>query len=306
MQEKQPLVSVFMLTFNHGDFIASGLDSVLSQDYSNFEIVVGDDASSDCTPSVLLGYKEKHPDKIRLLLHEKNQGITKNCNSVLKLCKGDYLVCIGGDDQMLPGKLSMQVRYMEEHPNCNMCYHNMEAFDLKTNEFLYYTHYSNGKRKRDNGTVREAIKEGVWFSPISGMVRMKNIPEGGFNERIPFASDWLFYVEIFAKGGSIDYIDEVLGRYGRSNNNITIKDRDRDFTLDLDMLDSCNILLTKYPQFHDEILYRYSEFLRGLRLKKACRENYLRWLITSLKVGFNLKSFILLVIYFISFGRIRK
>ncbi len=300
-----PLVSIHILTYNHVNYIANGLDSILSQDYENYEIVIGDDASTDGTQDILKKYKEKYPDKITLVLHEVNQGITKNCNSVLKLCKGKYFVAIGGDDQMLPCKLSIQVEYMEKNPNCNMCYHNMEAFDLETNEFLYYTHYDgNGKRKRDNGTVREAIKEGVWFSPVSAMIRMENIPDGGYNERIPFASDWLFYVEVFAAGGTIEYIDKVLGRYGRSSNNITIKDRSNDYTLDLDILDSCNILLTKYPQYHSEIIYRYSEFLRGLRLKN--NKNYLTWVISSLKIGFNSKSFILLLIYLFTFGKVKK
>jgi len=306
MTNNKPLVSISILTYNHKDYIENGLESILSQDYDNFEIIIGDDASTDGTQEILKKYKVMYPDKITLLLHEKNLGITNNCNTVLSLCKGKYFVAIGGDDQMLPSKLSIQVDYMENNQDCNMCYHNMEAFDLDTNKFLYYTHYdsSTGKRKRDNGTVKEAIKEGVFFSPVSGMIRMKNIPDGGYNERIPFASDYLFYVEVFAKGGSIEYIDNVLGRYGRGKNNITIKSRDIDYTLDLDMLDTCNILLVKYPQYHNEILYRYSEFLRGMRLKD--KKNYFNWLKTSFKMSFNFKSLILLSIYFLSFGKVKK
>ena len=79
----KPLVSVFITTYNHGAFITDCLESVLTQNYENFEIIVGDDASTDKTPEILLEYKVKYPNIIKLVLHEKNIGVTNNCNSIL-------------------------------------------------------------------------------------------------------------------------------------------------------------------------------------------------------------------------------
>lgn len=304
MSKNKPLVSISILTYNHVNYISNGLDSILSQSYDNYEIIIGDDASTDGTQEVLLKYKEKYPNKIKLLLHEYNLGVTKNCNTVLSQCRGKYFVAIGGDDQMLAEKLSTQVEYLENNLNCNMCYHNMEAFDLETDEFLYYTHYDGkGKKKRDNGTIKEAIREGVFFSPVSLMLRMKNIPPGLYDERIPIASDWLFYVDVLIKGGNIEYIDEVLGKYGRTDSNITIN-RGKDFKLEIDILNSINIMLIKYPQYSEEVIYRYSSVLLGMRLKDS--SNYNVYLKSSLKINFRFKSFVAYILYKLSFGKIKK
>ena len=300
--KSQPLVSVFITTYNHESFISDCLDSILTQDYENFEIIVGDDASTDNNQEILLEYKDRYPNIIKLVLHEKNIGITNNCNSILPLCNGRYIASIGGDDQMLPDKLSIQVEYLENNEHCNMCFHNLEAFDSDTDNILYYTHFDgNGKRKRDSGTIKDAIKEGVFFSPISLMMRAVNLPQGGFDERIPMASDWLFYVDVLSKGGSVEYIDNILGRYRRSSNSITIN-RPDGFRLEVDILNSINIIMIRYPEFTKEALYRYGQMLFKMRKNK----NYFDFVKSSLKLGFHLKGFIAYMLYIISAGKIQK
>ena len=296
----KPLVSVFITTYNHDAFISDLLESILTQNYENFEIIVGDDASTDKSQEILLEYRVKYPNIIKLVLHEKNIGVTNNCNSVLLLCSGQYITTMSGDDQMLPDKLSIQAEYLESNENCNMCFHNMEAFDSETNNLLYYTHFDgHGKRKRDSGTIKDAIKEGVFFSPSSVMFRAINTPQGGFDVRIPVASDWLFYVDVLSKGGSVEYLDHILGRYRRGSNNITIN-RPAGFFLEVDLMNSINIIMIRYPEYTKEALYRY-----GTMLFKMRKINYFIFVTSSLRLDFRLKGFIALIIYVISVGRIK-
>ena len=300
-----PLVSIVILTHNHDSSISKNLDMILDQDYDNIEIIVGDDASSDATPLILKQYKQSHPDKITIILNESKLGITGNCNSALSVCSGKYITFNGGDDQMLPGKISTQVDYLESHPDCDLCYHNMEAFDAKTDEVLYYTHLDgNGRRKRDIGNVRDAIKEGVFFSPVSAMIRMADIPKNLFDTRLPNTSDWLFFVEVLAQGGGqAEYIDAILGRYARSINSITIN-RPKDFVIEIDLLNSCNILLVKFPQYYKQILYRYSRLI--FRMRNKDKENYAKYLKTSLGIKITLKALIAYLLYIGTLGRVRK
>ena len=301
--KNKPLVSIFITTYNHERFISDCLDSVISQDYGKIEVIVGDDASTDNNREILLNYKNRYPDIIKLVLHDENIGITNNCNSILSLCKGKYIASVGGDDQMLPQKISKQVQYLEDHEECNMCFHNLEAFDSDTNKFLYYTHNDgNGNRKRDSGTIKDAIKEGVFFSPVSVMARAVNLPSDLYDKRIPMASDWLFYVDVLSKGGTVEYIDSVLGRYRRSNKSITIK-RPEGFALEVDILNSINIMIVKYPQFTKEALYRYGQILFKMRNKN---NNYFRYLIASLKVSLHIKGVVAFGIYLASAGNIKK
>ena len=122
--ENIPLVSVAIITFNHKPFIRDCIESVLSQDYENMEIVIADDASSDGAQEIIRQYQEKYPHKIKAKLSQKNHGTTKNANWAHFNCKGKYITFLAGDDLCLPGKIRKQVEYMEAHPECSISYHN--------------------------------------------------------------------------------------------------------------------------------------------------------------------------------------
>lgn len=301
MINNKPLVSIFITTYNHQDFIGECLESILSQDYENIEIIIGDDASSDNNQKILLEYQKKYPGIIKLILHEQNIGITNNCNSVLPLCRGEYICLMAGDDLFLPNKLTKQVSYMMENLECSMSYHDVEVFDSSTNKTL---HLFNNIHKAQNGTVIEVIKDGTFFSGSSVMFRTSHTPIHGYDKRIPRASDWLFCVDILLNGGEIHYINEILGRYRRHENNVTSVQGNKDFINQVDILNSCNILLIKAPQYEKEILYRYSEVIRQMRLKD--KKNYLQYVKASFKIGFNIKSLVSYFFYIMSFGKVCK
>lgn len=291
-----PLVSVGIITYNQKNYLRECIESVLIQDYPNIEIVIGDDASTDGTQEMLKEYDKKYPGKFKLILHKTNQGITKNSNSVLKKCEGKYIVWMGGDDLMLPGKIRRQVEYMESHPECTLCYHNLDVFDSDSNKTLFYF---NEKNKYE-GDARLIIKYGTFNGACSTMVRADKVPKNGFNETLPVASDWLFWCECLLNGGNINYIDEVLGRYRRHQKNITAKTNYINNN-EIDHLNTINILISKYPQYLHEITYRASTIWRGLRFKIA----YKKALLISLGYRFNIKSFIGLLFYFISFKKVK-
>jgi glycosyltransferase involved in cell wall biosynthesis len=118
-----PLFSVEVLTYNQEEYIAQTLDSILSQEHHYpYEIIIGDDYSTDGTRKIALEYKEKYPDNIVLLLNEQNKGITGNYFNVLSHARGKYIMGCGGDDYWLPGKVAMQIEFMEKNPEIGMCY----------------------------------------------------------------------------------------------------------------------------------------------------------------------------------------
>ena len=110
-----PLVSVAVITYNQDKFIRECLDSILNQEYPNFEIIVADDCSNDNTFKILEEYVNKYPNKVKILKSEKNNGITSNSNLAYFACSGKYISWIGGDDLMLPNKLIKQVDFMENN-----------------------------------------------------------------------------------------------------------------------------------------------------------------------------------------------
>lgn len=295
---KLPLVSIAIITYNQKDFLIECLESILSQDYKNIEIIVADDGSRDGTHDLLKNYEIQYPNKVIPILSDINLGITKNSNRAHFACRGKYIFWMGGDDLMLPNKISKQVQYMEEHPECSVCYHNLDVFESGTNKTLYLM---NNHKNSFEGTFEGVVSKGVFNGACSTVVRKDKTPVNGFDERIPIASDWLYWMQTLINGGEIHYINEVLGRYRRHSNNVT--NNLKNYNGQIDHLNSCNILLINSPQFSNEILGRYFEILRSLRLYDNL--NYSYWLKISLNLKLNLKSLIILIIYLFSFKKIK-
>lgn len=97
-------------------FLGEAIESCLSQTYSNFEVVIVDDASPEVLKSVVDGY---HDDRIRFYRNEKNCGavdVVDNWNICLSYAKGDYIICMGDDDRLLPCCLEEYLKLMEKYP----------------------------------------------------------------------------------------------------------------------------------------------------------------------------------------------
>ena len=115
MADTSKKVSVFMITYNHEKYIAEAIDSVLMQKTDfDFDIVIGEDCSTDATRRIVLEYSRKYPDKIKLLLHNVNVGFISNLMYVLEACTGKYIAMCEGDDYWTdPFKLQKQVDFLE-------------------------------------------------------------------------------------------------------------------------------------------------------------------------------------------------
>lgn len=229
----QPLVSVFMPTYNHENFIADAIESVIEQDYDNLEIVICDDASTDRTAQIIRECAGKYPKEIKAIFNEKNLGITSTCNVTLKHCTGKYIAFSSGDDLFLPGKIRKQVDVMENDESVLLSYHDIELFHSTTNKTICYWNHGPGSTPAMSGNARMVAKEIVskdttFMAAQSVMVRREAVPDVGYEERIPMASDWFMWIKILAAAGggkNVVYLPEVLARYRRHDSNITNTDR---------------------------------------------------------------------------------
>lgn len=136
IQRGGPKISIFMITYNHEKFIAHAIESVMMQKTSfPFELVIGEDCSTDNTRKICLEYKEKFPDKIKLLLPQKNLGVKENCKYVLSQCDGDYVAWLEGDDYWTDkDKLQTQVEFLEKNNDYALCFHKEVIVDENDEE----------------------------------------------------------------------------------------------------------------------------------------------------------------------------
>ena len=120
-------VTVGIQTYNHAGFIAQAIESVLDQQVDfDYDILIGEDCSTDGTREIVLTYRDRWPDRIKLLLSDQNAGNDGRTllRRMLETASGDYLALFDGDDYWTsPLKLARQVSFLDHHPECALCFH---------------------------------------------------------------------------------------------------------------------------------------------------------------------------------------
>jgi len=118
----QPLVSVQMVTYNHVLYISKAIEGVLSQKTNaSFELIIGEDCSTDGTREIVFDYAQRYPEIIRVITSDDNVGMVRNCYRVAMACRGKYAAfCEGDDFWHNANKLHKQLEYMENHPKCGL------------------------------------------------------------------------------------------------------------------------------------------------------------------------------------------
>jgi glycosyltransferase involved in cell wall biosynthesis len=114
---KQPLVSIAIITYNQERYIGQAIESVLMQKTNfEYEIIIGEDKSSDKTRQILLDYQRRYPGIIKLILRDENVGASFNYFDVIQKCEGEFVTLLEGDDYWISeNKLQVQVDYLLKH-----------------------------------------------------------------------------------------------------------------------------------------------------------------------------------------------
>ena len=247
-------VSVYMLTYNHEKFIVQAIESVLMQQVNvEYEFVIGEDCSTDNTRDIVIHYHKKHPNKIRLLLHETNVGAINNDIQVLKACHGEYIAFLEGDDYWTsPHKLQNQVDYLDNHPDHSACFHAVTEFYEDGSQQDCITPYPTYRRE----LFLEDLLLSTTITPCSIMFRQSILSKSFLDlYSTSVIGDWEFFIYT-AQQGRIGYIDEVMaayrihtgGSYTGSNPLKKLKDR-------IEMFNNLNAYLKfKYNTTYKELI----------------------------------------------------
>lgn len=126
-----PLVSIHSLVYNHKDYVARAIDSFLMQETDfDFEIVIGEDCSTDGSREIVFEYATKYPDLIRVITTDKNVGMSANARRTILAAKGKYIAFCEGDDYWIdPLKLQKQVDFLEANPDFGMVHSDLHEYN---------------------------------------------------------------------------------------------------------------------------------------------------------------------------------
>lgn len=122
------LVSVIIPSYNGGKYLPETLDSVLKQTYTDYEIIIVDDGSSDDTKDVVERYRKKFPEKIKYI-YQKNAGPASARNNGIRNSSGEFIAFVDCDDVWVSEKLQVQVDYLRKHPQCGFVFSDVFALD---------------------------------------------------------------------------------------------------------------------------------------------------------------------------------
>lgn len=115
----KPLVSVVMCVFNGEEFISESIDSILNQSFSDFELIIIDDGSTDNTSSIISSYSDK---RIQNVINKSNIGLTRSLNLGIKISRGKYIARNDADDISLKQRLKKQVSFLQDNENANIVF----------------------------------------------------------------------------------------------------------------------------------------------------------------------------------------
>jgi glycosyltransferase involved in cell wall biosynthesis len=280
--------------------LSNCIESILAQTWRPLEIVVADDASNDGTVELIDDYRRLHPTLIKSINHPRRVGITANSNAALEACSGTYIAWMGGDDVMLPEKLEHQVRAMEADENCAICYHDLELFTTDKDPAIgLFSHFN----KPREGGFATLLRYGSFNGACSTMIRTSAASGLRFDERLPVASDWFYWLNILAGGGSIRYIDRVLGRYRRHAENVTAE-RSPLFRQGLeDHVVAAAIAMCRFPTWHGAARHRLARNIFAMRRTEP--QNYRAFVAASLGVSPTWQAIVAFATFFASAGRLR-
>lgn len=162
-----PLVSIKMITYNHAPFIARAIEGVLRQRTNfPFELIIGEDCSTDGTREIVFAYQKRYPDIIRVITSDKNVGMKNNGLRTLKAGKGKYLAFCEGDDHWHhPLKLQKQADHLDTHPECGLVYTNYDVYHVRSGKMI------RGYIDHRKWTMPESMSIGDIVESRNGMAR---------------------------------------------------------------------------------------------------------------------------------------
>lgn len=202
-------LSVCCITYNQEAYICQALEGMLMQQTTfDFEIVVGEDRSTDQTMAIIERYQQLHPSRIRVLRHEENVGARKNFAATLLACKGEYIAICEGDDYWTdPLKLQKQVDFLDTHPDYKLCFHNSSIYYQDNGE----SKLSNTEQQPVTTTIVELIEN--WYIMTCSMVFRNTLTSfpGWFT--YAFNTDYALQLLLLAEGGKIGYLPDVMCVY---------------------------------------------------------------------------------------------
>lgn len=196
------LVSIIMPSWNTANFIAESIQSVINQTYTNWELLIVDDCSTDNTDEVVASFKDK---RIRYFKNKKNSGAALTRNKAMRKAQGEWIAFLDSDDLWMPEKLERQIDFMKKN-GYTFSYTEYEKIDEEDNPLNIYVTgpISVNKRKMYNYDYIGQLTM-MYSAKFFGTIQIKDINKN---------NDYAIRLQLYKKKGACCYLlKENLAKY---------------------------------------------------------------------------------------------
>ncbi len=217
MISEKTIFSIIIPAYNATKFIEKCLLSVINQTFTNYEIIITNDGSTDNLIEFIDVFKSKHSNIKLLLINQNNNGIASARNTAIRNSNGIYLAFLDSDDVWYHNKLETCYEILKNDPLIDLLYH--DEIEIKKNK-ISVSNYG----KLISPISEDLIFNGNRISTSATIVKKeKSDLIGGFSENIKFnsAEDYDYWIRLAKENTTFFYLKKTLGEYHRLDNSIT-------------------------------------------------------------------------------------
>jgi glycosyltransferase involved in cell wall biosynthesis len=262
MIKKMPKVSIILPTYNSEKFLHRTINSVLNQTFTDWELIIVDDCSTDNTQEIINDFLKKDK-RIKAIFLKENSGSPALPHNVgFNNSLGEYIAYLDHDDEWFPNKIKEQLRVFENSPVSNLGLVSCNA--LIINQLKSKTYYKKIKRYESLEEVIESPGDFI-HGNSSIMIKREVIEKvGERDEKLGQIEDFDMIIRIASSGYEFDFINEVLFKYYIHENNITTRDKYPSSEKSLKLAKQYRDFINKHKHLFEKDKKIYSNHLNNL------------------------------------------
>ncbi len=216
---RPPLVSVVMSIFNGKRFLAEAVESILDQDFQDFEFIIIDDGSTDGSAVELDSYQRR--DTRVQVYHEAHSGLVSALNRGCELASGKYIARMDADDVAMKDRLAQQVKFMEAYPQVGLLGASVEWIDATGNPLFTSTYPTGNDELKDELLLRRRC---VFWHPTALLRRDVLAKTAGYRSNVIGAEDYDLWLRI-AEISELANLEQVVLKYRIHSGQVSIQQR---------------------------------------------------------------------------------
>lgn len=210
-----PLVAVCVPTWNAATFIEPTLEAIAAQTYTNFKVLISDDASSDQTAALCEKFAAKD-SRFQVIRQSRRLGWVGNVNALLKAARGDYFVFAFHDDLIKPDYLRRLVEALEANPEAILAYSDLELTQVNHDRENLIYDALQGLDSRIERAKAVILQKGHWWVPYRGMFRAIAVERvGGLKRNLAgeFSADWPWLLHLALLGPFVRVPEQLCCKF---------------------------------------------------------------------------------------------